>query len=83
MGKRSSLARSLPGFTVRTGYGVVAVTDGFDGAPDAMKPNVVEAWAAEAPLQVALRTVAAESSVLSVPFQTWRLDPRNTFNTVD
>jgi len=48
-----------------------------------MKPNVVEAWAAEAPLQVALRTVAAEPSVLSVPFQTWRLDPRNTFNTVD
>ncbi|GAA4721098.1 hypothetical protein Prum_013600 [Phytohabitans rumicis] len=48
------------------------VSDGIDGVPSAMKPNVVEAPAPSVPFQATFFTVAAEPLVVSVPFQTPR-----------
>ena len=47
------------------------VSPGVDGAPDAVKPNVVEVPAVSDPLYGAFVTVTAEPLALSTPFQSW------------
>ena len=52
------------------GQGLVQVSDGVDGVPLAMKPNVVEPPAGSDPLYETLLTVAVEPLTVRVPFHT-------------
>ena len=54
--------------------GLVQLTVGIDAVPPAVKPNVVEPWAARDPFQDRFFTVAVVPVTVSVPLQSWMMD---------